>query len=170
MLSALFLSLGFILPMLTGQIPVIGKALLPMHIPVLLCGLICGSRYGAAIGFILPIFRSLLFSVPTMYPTAIAVAFEMAVYGLFTGLLYCRSKRKTIICLYSSLIIAMICGRIVRCITEMALLGLQGDAFSWHSFLTGVIIASVPGIIIQLTLIPMIIIMLYRAELLNFQK
>jgi riboflavin transporter FmnP len=93
-LSALFLAIGFILPMLFGQIPVIGQMLLPMHIPVFLCGLICGWRYGLFIGFILPLARSLIFSVPVMYPTAMAVAVEMAVYGVIVGALYGVAKKK----------------------------------------------------------------------------
>lgn len=63
-ISAVFLAVGLVLPFFTGQIPAIGNMLLPMHIPVFLCGLICGWQYGAAVGFILPLFRSLLFSAP----------------------------------------------------------------------------------------------------------
>ena len=55
--SAMFLALGMVLPFLTGQIPQIGNMLLPMHIPVLLCGLICGWQYGALVGLILPLLR-----------------------------------------------------------------------------------------------------------------
>lgn len=46
-LSALLLAIGLVLPFLTGQIPEIGSALLPMHIPVLICGFICGWQWGA---------------------------------------------------------------------------------------------------------------------------
>ena len=60
-LSAMFLAIGLVLPFLTGQIPEIGSLLLPMHIPVFLCGLICGWQYGAVVGFILPLLRNLLF-------------------------------------------------------------------------------------------------------------
>ena len=96
-LSALFLALGFILPMLTGQVPAIGKMLLPMHIPVFICAFVCDWKYGATVGFVLPLLRSLLFSVPVMYPTAIAVAFEMAAYGMLAGLFYERFRRKNIV-------------------------------------------------------------------------
>ena len=58
-LSAMFLAIGMILPFFTGQIPRIGNMLLPMHIPVLLCGLICGWQYGAAVGLVLPLLRSM---------------------------------------------------------------------------------------------------------------
>lgn len=157
-LSAMFLTLGFILPMFTGQIPIIGKALLPMHIPVLLCGFICGWKYGGFVGFVLPLARSLIFSVPAMYPTAIAVALEMTVYGIVTGLLYHRAPQKTIPRLYTTLILAMIAGRVMRLFAEIVLLGFAGNAFVFKTFLTGVILHSVPGIFLQLIIVPMIIV------------
>mgnify|MGYP003293825834 CR=1 FL=1 len=55
--SAMFFAIGMILPFITGQIQQIGNMLLPMHIPVLLCGMICGWQYGAIIGFLLPFVR-----------------------------------------------------------------------------------------------------------------
>ena len=91
-LTAFFIALGIVLPFLTGQIPRFGSMLLPMHIPVFLCGLICGWPYGLAVGFILPLLRSLLFSMPPMYPVAIAMAFELATYGFVAGILYSRSR------------------------------------------------------------------------------
>ena len=60
-LSALFLAIGYVLPFLTGQIQTIGNMLLPMHIPVLLCGIVCGWQYGLGVGLVLPITRSWLF-------------------------------------------------------------------------------------------------------------
>lgn len=89
-LAALFLALGLVLPFFTGQIPQIGSMLLPMHIPVFLCGLICGWQYGAAVGFIVPLMRSVLFGMPPLFPTATAMAFELLTYGLVVGLLYSR--------------------------------------------------------------------------------
>lgn len=93
-LSAMFIGIGLVLPFLTGQIHVIGKMLLPMHIPVLLCGFICGWQYGLLVGFILPLFRSVLFSMPVMYPNAIGMAFELATYGAVSGLLH-EEKRES---------------------------------------------------------------------------
>ncbi len=112
-LSAVFIALGLILPFLTGQIQQIGTMLLPMHIPVLLCGLICGWKYGLFIGFILPPLRSVIFGMPPMFPTAIAMAFELATYGVVIGFLYQRSNKKSVASVYRSMIGAMISGRIV---------------------------------------------------------
>lgn len=91
-LSGMFLALCMVLPFLTGQIPKIGSALSPMHIPVLICGFACGGVYGAAVGFIAPFLRNLMFHMPPIL-TAVAMAVEMAVYGLVAGLLYKSFKR-----------------------------------------------------------------------------
>ena len=69
-LSTFFLSLTIVLPYLTGQIPEIGSMLCPMHIPVLMCGFICGWKYGLLIGLIAPIFRSLILGMPPLFPQA----------------------------------------------------------------------------------------------------
>ena len=86
--AGVLLAVGILLPFLTAQIPSLGSRMLPMHIPVLLAGFICGWPYGLVIGFILPLFRSVLFGMPPMFPTALAMAFELAVYGAVTGILY----------------------------------------------------------------------------------
>ena len=84
------LALGMVLPFLTGQIPSVGSRLLPMHIPALLTGYISGPMYGLLVGFVMPLFRSMIFGMPPMFPTAVAMAFELATYGFIAGLLYRR--------------------------------------------------------------------------------
>lgn len=91
-LSGILFAIGLILPFFIGQIPAVGKMLLPMHIPVLICGLILGWQYGLAVGFLLPLVRSVLFGMPVLYPNAIAMAFEMGTYGLVAGWLYSHAK------------------------------------------------------------------------------
>lgn len=76
-LAALFLALGLLLPFVTGQIAAFGSWFLPMHLPVLLCGFVCGWPYGLAVGFVVPLLRSFLFGMPPMMPTAVAMAFEL---------------------------------------------------------------------------------------------
>ena len=112
-LAAMFLAIGLVLPFFTGQIPQVGSMMLPMHIPVLLCGLICGWKYGLMVGLVLPLLRSFLFGMPPLFPTAAAMAFELAAYGFVSGFLYNRSKWKCIVALYRCLIAAMIIGRMV---------------------------------------------------------
>ncbi len=165
-LSAVFLALGIVLPFLTGQIPTIGSMLLPMHIPVLICGFVCGWQWGLLVGFVLPLMRSALFSMPPMMPTAAAMAFELAVYGAVTGILY-QKLPKTAASVYVSLAGAMIAGRIVWGIVSMILYGIAGKAFGWQIFLGGALLNAVPGIILQLVLIPVIILALRRAKFMD---
>ena len=90
--AAVCLALAMVLPFLTGQIPQIGQALSPMHIPVFLCGFLCGWPWGLAVGFIAPLMRSVLFGMPAIFPGACAMAFELAAYGAVSGFLYRRLR------------------------------------------------------------------------------
>lgn len=168
-LPALFLAIGLVLPFLTGQIPQIGQMLLPMHIPVLLCGFICGWQSGAVVGFVLPLLRSMLFGAPAFYPMATGMAFELMTYGLAAGLLYSMSKWKCMLALYRSLVIAMLAGRIVWGLVQTIQLGVFGSGFSLQMFLAGAFINAVPGILAQLILIPVIMLALGRTGLVPFQ-
>lgn len=165
-LSALFLALGIVMPFLTGQIPQFGSMLLPMHIPVLICGFVCGGPWGAVVGLIVPILRSLLFGMPPMMPTATAMAVELAVYGLVTGIMYSRFKNKKF-GIYISLITAMIIGRIAWGIVSFILYHILGNVFTWEIFAAGAFLNAIPGIIVQLILIPAIIYALKKANLLD---
>jgi len=166
--SALCLALALVLPFLTGQIPQIGSALCPMHLPVLLCGFLCGWPWGMAVGFIAPLLRSVIFGMPPMIPTALAMAFELATYGALAGFLY-RKFPKTIPGIYASLLIAMICGRLVWGVVRLILAGVQGNGFTFAMFLSGAITTAIPGIIAQLVLIPAIVYAMEKAGL-NLNK
>lgn len=168
-LASLFLALGIVLPFLTGQVPQIGNMLLPMHIPVLLCGLICGWQYGALVGFVTPLLRFSLFGAPPM-PMGVAMAFELCAYGLLVGVFYGRSKWKCTVSLYRSLLLAMVGGRIVWAAARVVLMGVSHVPFSWELFLSGAFLTAIPGIILQLVLIPAIMVALGRAKLVPFGK
>ena len=160
--AAVFLALGMVLPFFTGQIPTIGSMLLPMHIPVLICGYVCGWQWGLLVGLIVPILRSMTLGMPPMMPVAAAMAFELAAYGASTGLLYEKLEKNTI-----SIYISLIFGRIVWGLVSMVLYGIMGNAFSVQIFLSGALLKAVPGIILQLVLIPVIIITLRKAKVIE---
>lgn len=162
--AALFLALALVLPFLTGQIPQIGSALSPMHIPVLLCGFLVGWPWGLAVGFIAPLLRSVIFGMPVMVPGAVAMAFELAVYGLVSGILY-RLLPKKKWSIYVTLIVAMLAGRAVWGIARLIIAGLSGNSFTWALFLAGAFTNAVPGIILHIILIPVIVMVLERAGL-----
>jgi riboflavin transporter FmnP len=162
--SALYMAIALILPFVTGQIPEIGAMLCPMHIPALLCGFMCGWPWGVAVGFISPLLRSVMFGMPAMFPAAIAMAFELAVYGGMAGLLYSRLPRKKWM-IYAVLLISMIAGRVVWGAVQALLAGLSGNSFTWTLFLMGAVINAIPGIIMQLALIPVLVVTMDKAGL-----
>src|SRR5690554_3167496 len=138
-IAAMFLALGLVMPFLTMQIPYWGNKLLPMHIPILLCGFVCGWQYGLAVGLITPMFRSMLFGLPPMLPNAVAMSFELAAYGLLCGLLYKWLPKKSW-SVYVALIASMIGGRIVWGVVSLPLYGLTGDAFTYKIFIGGALL------------------------------
>lgn len=168
--AAMLLAAGYILPFFTGQVPQIGSMLCPMHLPVLLCGFLCGWRYGLAVGFALPLLRSVLLGAPPMFPTAIAMAFELAAYGFLAGFLYARSRWQCVVALYRCLIAAMIGGRIVWAAARVLLSGVSGQAFTWQMFLSGAFLTAIPGIVLQLVFIPAVMVALDRAGLVRFRR
>lgn len=169
-LAAMFMAIGIVLPFFTGQIPQIGKMLLPMHIPVILCGLICGWQYGLVIGFVLPLLRYAMFGMPVLFPAGIAMAFELATYGMASGLFYSRSRWQCVVSLYRSMIAAMLAGRIVWAIVQMILLGAGKYGFTFQMFMAGAFLNAIPGIILQLVFIPGIMVALNRTGLVQFSR
>ena len=161
-LSAMFLALALVFPFMTAQVPEIGSALCPMHFPVLLCGFFCGPWYASAAGFIAPLLRFALFGMPPLMPKGISMCFELAAYGLISGLMYkLLPKKKGYI--YVSLIAAMLAGRVVWGAVRLILFGLGKSEFGWAAFLSGAFANAVPGIVLQIILIPLIVMAINRA-------
>lgn len=162
-LSGMFLSLAFVMPFLTGQIPQIGSMLCPMHIPVLLCGFFCGAPCGLVVGAAASLLRSFLLGMPPMFPVAVCMSFELATYGFVAGILHRRlPKRKGSV--YVSLLCAMVMGRLVWGAAMFCCMGLDTSAFGLHAFLMGAVGNAVPGIVLQVILIPVLVIVLERAS------
>lgn len=168
-LSGLFLALALVLPFFTGQIPQIGGMLCPMHLPVILCGFVCGGGWGAAVGFVAPLLRYLLFQMPPIYPAGLSMAFEMAVYGFVCGWLYLRlSGHKWRI--YPALISAMVLGRVVWGIVRLILAGLSAQSFTMAAFISGALLTAIPGILLQLVLVPLLVTALERAKVMPHER
>ena len=162
--AAICLAMAFVLPFVTGNIPEFGNMLCPMHLPVLLCGFLCGWQWGAAVGFVAPLLRSLILMRPPLYPTAIAMAFELAVYGLLAGLLYLLlSERRGRI--YIALVGSMLGGRIVGGLVQTILLGFGKEGYTSSIFFTEYFVKAWPGILLQLILIPVVVSARRRAGL-----
>ena len=160
-LAALFLALALVLPFLTGQIQEIGSMLCPMHIPVLLCGFFCGWPWGLAVGLTAPILRSMIFGMPVMFPMAVCMSLELAAYGAVSGALHAKLPRKKS-SVYAALVTAMVVGRLIWGAARFLCAGLDPSAFGFAAFWAGAVTTAIPGIVVQLLLIPVLVMVLEK--------
>lgn len=168
-LAALFLSLAYTLPFLTGQIKEIGAMLCPMHLPILLCGFICGWSWGLIVGLVAPIFRSITLGMPLLFPSAVCMALELATYGAVAGIMHKMLPRKKPY-IYCSLLTAMLAGRIAWGAAMFTFVGVSGGNFTFAAFIAGAITNAIPGIIIQIIFVPLIVMVLDNPKVLNLKS
>ncbi|MCB2308928.1 ECF transporter S component [Clostridium estertheticum] len=163
--TGLCIAIGLLLPQFVKIIPVSnpGAIFLPMHIPVLICGFLCGFPYGAVCGVILPILAYALTGRPAIFPTAISMMFELYAYGALSALLYRYTKGK----IYPTLIGAMLGGRIVLGIVNTIFFSFTDKTYGMVAFISVSFVTALPGIIIQIALIPTIIYALKKSRLMS---
>lgn len=170
MITAVLLALGMVLPFLTGQIPMIGQAISPLHIPVFICGLTCGWAWGAALGVVLPLLRSVVFGMPPLVAVAVPMAFELAAYGAVCGLMYPMMRKafrmdNHLPAMLVALLIAMVAGRLVGGAAKAIVMGLTGGSFGFQAFVTSYFVSTAIGALIHLILAPAVALALEKAKL-----
>lgn len=160
---SLCIAIGLVLPQAFHMLPIAnsGSVLLPMHIPVIICGVLCGYKYGAFTGFLLPFLSSILTGMPPLFPIGLSMMFELATYGFLAGLGYEITKRRII----PTLLIAMFGGRIVLGIANTIFFGMADMPYSFNLFITAAFITAIPGIILQFIIIPSILYALEKVSL-----
>lgn len=166
--SAVCIALALLLPFLTWQDVTLGNMFSLMHIPVFLCGFLCGWQWGAVVGFASPLLRFLIFAKPPM-PTALAMAFELCVYGLIAGLMYKLLPKKNPF-IYVSLIVSMIVGRIAGGAAMFVISGIKGTGYTIPMFFTSYFVNAIPGIVLHIVLVPLVIIALKNSKLVPSEK
>ena len=173
-ITAMLMAVGMVLPFITGQIQAIAKIISPLHIPVLICGLCCGWKWGMALGFVLPLLRGLIFGIPVFPTSALPMAFELAAYGLLTGLIYALLLKKDkggnhLPGILFSLITAMVLGRFVGGAAKALFisLGVIGSKtpFTFAAFFTSYFVSTALGALIHILVIPMVVLALEKAKL-----
>nr|WP_317282241.1 ECF transporter S component [uncultured Sellimonas sp.] len=114
--------------------------------------MLLGARYGLGVGIIVPVLSSMLTGMPPV-PKVYFMIFELAAYGLVSGIL--AQKKYPV---YLRLIPAMIAGRIIYGCTLMVAVYLLHFRFPFANgaaFVSG-IVTGLPGIAIQLIVIPIL--------------
>ena len=162
-LCALCIALCIVLPVAFHALGV-GAVFLPMHIPVFLCALTCGWAYGMFCGAAGCALSSLLTGMPTVTGLP-AMAAELAIYGLITGLLYRFIRTKNAYAdLLISVIAAMILGRVAAGAIN-ALIFARGVTYSLAMWVSAYLFTSWPGTVLILISVPALIAALMRAGL-----
>jgi hypothetical protein len=160
--SALFLALGVIFPQIFHLFGGTGPIFLPMHIPVLLAGFFLGGSFAALVGFLTVLTSAAITGMPQP-PVLYFMLVEVTMYGLVAGLAYDKLKLPTAVKIYTSLILAMVVGRLTLAVTVYGLQPLLGLKLSPQVYMTGAIVKGIPGILIQIIFIPILVFALTKA-------
>ena len=164
-ITAMLISAGIVLPVVFHMVPagLAGRVLLPMHIPVLMAGLIVGPFYGFFAGLVTPLLSSMTTGMPLPGFTLYRMMVELGVYGGVAGLAmgFIHTQRM-VVDLYIALVLSMLVGRVAAGLAS-ALLFFGGEAFTVALWIAGYFTTSLPGIVLQLVLIPGIILALERS-------
>ena len=163
-LAGMFLAIGVVLPSITGSIKEIGDSLLPLHLVVMLCGVICGWQYATPVGAVLPFLRAAFFGMPPLYPNAVWMSAELITYGFVIGFLFSLRKKYSRVWLLICLVCSMLAGRAVWGVVKAILLGVAGKPFGIQAFLIGGFADALPGIILQFILVPLIAELTFRLQ------
>ena len=174
LITAILLAVGMVLPFLTGQLQSFGQLISPLHIPAFICGLTCGWGWGAALGFVLPILRGLIFGMPPFPAVGLPMDFELMFYGLVTGLLYPLTRKafkdKRLVAMLVSMLVAMIVGRCAGGIAKAVMMGLQNQGYAFSTFIASYFTGTVVGAVIHLLVCPLIVLALEKAKLSPLSK
>ena len=163
-ITAVCIALCYILPLVFHAVGA-GSVFSPMHIPVLLCGLICGCGYGVFCGIAGPVLSSVLSGMPTATQLIYFVP-ELMVYGFVTGLIMKLVHTKKLLPdIYIALISAMLAGRIVGGIAEALFYLGSGQSFTVVAIAAGYFVTTIPGIIFHLIVVPVLVTILMKARL-----
>lgn len=161
--TAVCAALGIVLPMLFHAVPGAGNVWLPMHVPVMICGLVAGAVPGAATGLLAPVLSSLMTGMPAA-PILPSMTCELVVYGLVSGLLSARVRTGSLPRdLYVSLVGAMLAGRVMGGVLQAWIF--SPGAYSLVAWGTGYFVTGLPGIVLQLVVVVPIVVALERAGL-----
>lgn len=142
----------------------LGYTFSPMHIPVLLCGLVCGAGYGCFCGLAGPVLSSVLSGMPSA-TGLISMVPELMIYGFVSGLVMKLIRTKNLyLDLYIALVAAMLLGRVAGGVASAIFYMGTGEAYSIAIWATSYFVGAVPGIITHLILIPLLVITLMKAK------
>ncbi len=168
-LTVLFTALGVSLPVIFHRLGIPSLRFSPMHFPVLLASFLLGPASGAFIGAASVLISTFLTGMPVVFPTGIAMMFELAVYGIFASVFHRKmfSAKKSYTALLASLILAMILGRLVNGAVQTVIALLSSAKYSFPQFWNSCFVVSLPGILAQIVILPLAAFGILKSEILE---
>ena len=153
-LAALILALGIIIPAIFHYTGINGRVFLPMHLPVLVGGLVLSPGYALMLGIFTPLINSVLTGMPPIFPVAITMAIELGIYGLMASVLRRHFNLPTLV----SLIITIFIGRVLAGLANYVFAIIFNlDVVSPLTWVAGTIATGIPGIIAQIVIVPFVV-------------
>ena len=170
--TGVFVLLSVAVPLIFHQFHMAGATYLPMHIFVLITGLLFGWRAGLLVGLLTPLASYAVAGMPAL-PVLPQIIIELSAYGLVAGIL----REKFNLRLTWSLLGAMVAGRLVLFLGVLVIYLIAGKVYSplgleANPFLVvwSVIKQGWPGIGIQLASIPAVIWLVGKLAVKNVRK
>lgn len=172
LLTILFTALGVSLPVIFHRLGIAAIRFSPMHFPVLLSSLLLGPVSGLIVGIFSVLFSMMLTGMPVLFPTGIAMLFELAAYGISASLLQKKlfPMKKNYLSFLASLVIAMIAGRLVHGLVQYILTLFTSSEYSLLKFWNGCFTVSFPGIVLQIVLLPLLALAVSKSGLFEEKK
>lgn len=164
--AGLLVAAGILMPMAFHTYKLGGPVFLPMHIPVLLGGFMLSKNLAALVGLLTPFLNFVITSMPSP-PFVFAMMAELATYGLVSSILFHERKWG----IYPALFGAMLSGRLASIVANWLIItGILGMPFNFAKVMTSLFITGLPGIIIQVILIPLIVKLIQSRTALQWQS
>ncbi|CAK7084867.1 ECF transporter S component [Tissierella sp. P1] len=157
-IAGLLLAIGVIIPTIFHTTGIPGNIFLPMHVPVLIGGFLLPPYLALLLGMLTPILNSLITGMPPLFPMAVIMIFELGIYGLVASILYRKLELPSVV----ALIISMIAGRIMAGLVVFILAAFFAIEMDPMIFVIGGVTTGIPGIIIQLVLVPSLVYSIVR--------
>jgi hypothetical protein len=159
-LTSLFIALCVIVPFLFHLVG-LGMIFLPMFLPILLAGFLIEFRFALLVGLLGPVTSSLATGMPPFFPTAISMTAEGMVAASVASFLFYTHKKS----LWLALPVAIVAERITRVIMILLIFPIFGLPAKQWSIIE--ITATLPGIVLQLFLIPLVLFMLWKSKIIE---
>ncbi|MCD4711656.1 MAG: ECF transporter S component [Clostridiales bacterium] len=165
-LSGVFIALGLVLPIAFHMFGGAGPIFLPMHIPVLIGGFFLSPMLALSVGVLTPMLSGIITGMPPIFPMMPIMMLELGIYGLTISVVKNNVTKNPYIALLASMILGRVAAGFMVFVLSTFFAAKLPSAII---FITTSVTTGIPGIIIQLIIIPIVVIALNKSNLAVFE-